>query len=118
MEFRFKNFVILTLLIVGTSTLNAKEITTKVVDGLGRPVGNVKVNIHWLKTITEDDVQEITLANLISDQNGLVKGNYDETSVPHEETIFYGVSKKGYQEYTSSNYKSETLLSENINYLI
>lgn len=110
MEFGFKHLVVLMLLISGTSTLNAKEITTKVVDGLGRPVSNVKVNIHWLKAVTEDDVREITLAKLKSDQNGLVKGNYDETSVPHDETISYGVSKKGYQEYTSSNYKPEYIV--------
>lgn len=106
MKFRFKYLVVLMPLIVGTSTLNAKEITTKIVDGLGRPVSNVKVNIHWLKSITEDDVREITLAKLKSDQNGLVNGSYDEATVPHDETIFYGVSKKGYQEYTSTNFNS------------
>lgn len=111
MEFGFKHLVVLMLLISGTSTINAKEITTKVVDGLGRPVSNVKVNIHWLKAITEDDVREITLAKLKSDQNGLVKGNYDEASVPHGETIFYGVSKEDYQEYTSSNYKPEYIVN-------
>jgi hypothetical protein len=110
MELGFKHLVILMLLITETPILNAKEITTKVVDGLGRPVSNVKVNIHWLKAITEDDVREISLAKLKSDRNGLVKGNFDETSVPHNKTIFYGVSKRGYREYTSSNYKPEYIV--------
>lgn len=41
----------------------------------------------------------------------MVKGNYDEASVPHGETIFYGVSKEDYQEYTSSNYKPEYIVN-------
>ncbi|WP_157197704.1 MULTISPECIES: hypothetical protein [Methylomonas] len=115
MEFGLRYLIISIVLIGGMSSVKAKELNTSIVDGLGRPVSNVQVNIYWLKTITDDDVREISLARLRSDKNGQIKGSYDEFAAPHDEHIFYGVSKKGYEEYSSSNYKSQYVVKRKYN---
>lgn len=107
MEFGLRYLIISIVLIGEISSVKAKEVNTTIIDGLGRPVSNVQINIYWLKTITEDDVRRISLAKFKSDQNGQIKGSYDESSVPNGENIFYGVYKRGYKEYSSSNYKPQ-----------
>jgi len=91
--------------------VSAADFTARVADGLGHPVGHATVNVYWLKTVTEDDVREVSLLELVSDENGMVKGTYDETTVPSGETIWTEVSKEGYGGYSSNNLLPEYVLN-------
>lgn len=90
--------------------LCAADVTTKVVDCLGRPVANAKVDIHWLKSVSKNDVRKIKLVNVTSDRNGVVKGTYDETPVPKGEDIWVEISKPGYSGYSTTGLRPEFVL--------
>ena len=68
--------------------LGAADVTARVIDRLGRPVTNAVLDIHWLKSVSKDDVRKIGLVKLTSDGDGIVKGSYDERSVPKGEDIW------------------------------
>jgi hypothetical protein len=90
------------------------DLVAKIVDGLGRPVANAVVDIHWLKAISDDDVREVSLLKLVSDGNGIVKGAYDETSMPSDETIWVEISKEGYSGYSTTGLKPEYVLAREL----
>src|SRR5438128_1999165 len=69
---------ILLLLVARPVTVCASDVTAKVIDRLGRPVANAVIDIHWLKSVSKDDVRKIDLVKLVSDRDGIVKGTYDE----------------------------------------
>jgi hypothetical protein len=98
------------LLVARPMAASAADVTAKVIDRLGRPVTNAVVDIHWLKSVSKDDVRKIDLVELISDRDGIVKGAYDETSVPKGEPTWVEVSKDGYSGYSTTGWRSEFVL--------
>ncbi|MBE0540658.1 MAG: hypothetical protein IH623_04645 [Verrucomicrobia bacterium] len=80
------------------------------IDRLGRPVTNAIVNIHWLESVSKDDVREVGLVKLTADSNGIVKGTYDETTIPPDEDIWVEVSKDGYSGYSTTGLQPEFVL--------
>jgi hypothetical protein len=105
---------LLTLLLffisVRTATVSAANVSARVIDGLGHPVHNAVVDIHWLKVVSKSDVRRIALVKLVSDRNGIVRGTYDETTVPAGENIWVEVSKAGYSGYRTTGLQPEFVL--------
>jgi hypothetical protein len=91
--------------------LCAAEVKSKVIDRLGRPVTNAVVDIHWLKRVSKDDVRKIDLVKLVSDRDGILKGTYDETSVPKGKEIWVEISKDGYSGYSTTGLQPEFVLA-------
>jgi hypothetical protein len=85
-------------------------VTTKIIAPLGRPISNAVVNIYWFKSVSTNDVRQIDLVKLISDRNGIVKGIYDEKSVPKGRDIWAEVSKDGYSGYGTTEWQPEFVL--------
>jgi hypothetical protein len=88
----------------------AADVTAKVIDRLGRPVDSAGIDIHWLKSMSKDDVRKIDLVKLVSDRDGIVKGTYDATSIPKGEDIWVDVSKAGYSGYSTTGLRPEFVL--------
>ena len=82
------------------ATTPAADVSAKVTDPFGRPVPDAIVEIFWLKPVSQDDARTINLAKLVSDRDGIIKGTYDEKSVPADEDILVGVSKPGFSGYS------------------
>ena len=101
---------ILLLLVARPVIVCAADVTAKVIDRLGRPVANAVIDIHWLKSVSKDDVRKIDLVKLVSDRDGIVKGTYDEASVPKDEDIWVEVSKTGYSGYSTTGLRPEFVL--------
>lgn len=74
MQPRHGYFTVLLLLVVRPTILCAADVSARLIDRLGRPVTNAVVDIHWLKSVSKDDVRRIDLIKLVSDQRGMVKG--------------------------------------------
>jgi hypothetical protein len=89
---------------------SAADFAARIVDGLGRPVAQANVNVYWLQSGSKDQVRQVNLLELVSDQNGRMKGTYDATSVPSDETLFVEVSKEGYSGYSSTDLMPEYVL--------
>src|SRR5438093_6017618 len=107
MQPRYTLLGILLLLAARPVIVCAADVTAKVIDRLGRPVADAVIDIHWLKSVSKDDVRKIDLVRLVSDRAGIVKGRYDETSVPKGEDIWVVVSKTGYSGYSTPGLRSE-----------
>ena len=86
------------------------DVTAKVVDGLGRPLSNVVMDVHWLKSFSKDDVRKVDLVKLMSDKDGIIKGKYDEKLIPDGEDIWIDVSKAGYDGYSTPGLRPEFVL--------
>ena len=102
--------VIVMVLSGATRELVGAEFATAIVDGLGRPVSNVVVDVHWLKSVSEKDVRKAPVLNLLSDGKGLVSGTYDASSIPKGESLWVELSRKGYAGYTSSKVEPQYIL--------
>ena len=102
--------LIVILLSACPKTATGTDVSSKVIDRLGRPVTNAAVNIYWLKSVTKGDVREVSLVKLISDRNGIVKGSYEEKSIPVGEDIWVKLFKDGYSGYTSTGLAPEFVL--------
>jgi len=88
----------------------ARDVTAKVIDGLGRPVKGAVLDIHWLKSTADDDVRRVNLVKLTSDENGVVKGAYSHTAIPNGETLWVDVEKEGYSGYSTDGWRPEFVL--------
>src|SRR5438445_11693036 len=102
MQPRYGTLAVLLLLLVRPAMLRAADVSAKVIDRLGRPVTNAVVDIHWLKSVSESHVRRVGLVKLVSDRNGIVRGVYDETSIPSGKEIWVDVSKDGYSGYSTT----------------
>jgi hypothetical protein len=107
---RQAGLALLLLLTMRLPILCAANVSAKVIDKLGRPVANVVLDVHWLKSVSKDDVRSIPLVKLVSDKNGLAKGKYDETAIPQDEHVWVEISKPGYVTYSSSELDPEFVL--------
>ena len=98
------------MLVARPMILCAADVTAKVVDRLGRPVADAVVDIYWLKSVSKDDVRQIDLVKLTSRRDGMVKGTYDETSVPKGQEIWVDISKAGYSGYSTTGLRPEVAI--------
>lgn len=98
------------LLTLLPATLFGADVSSKVIDGLGRPVTNAVVDIHWLKSVSPKDVRKVNLVRLVSDREGQVKGKYDETAVPAGEDVWVEISRDGFSGYSTTGLKPEFVL--------
>lgn len=106
----FRRYLIRFLLLLIPAMLSAANVSSKITDRLGRPVTNALVDIHWLKTVSQDHVIKVDLVKLISDGHGLVKGKYDEKSIPSGEDVWVEISKTGYNGYSTTGLRREFVL--------
>ena len=81
-------------------------------DSLGRPVTNAVVDIHWLKSGSNDHLRKMDLLKLTSDRDGIVKGTYNEALLPKGEHIWIEVSKAGYSGYSAEPHNIEVTWDE------
>src|SRR4051794_27910815 len=95
----YRKLTILLLLFVRPFMLCATDVNSKVIDGLGQPVPNALVDIHWLKTVSKGDVRKVDLVKIVSDRNGVVTGRFKETSIPPGQRIYVWITRVGYTGY-------------------
>ena len=98
------------LLFLSVSPLLGKDFNVRVVDGLGRPVPDVVVDVHWLKKEKDGAVQKAELATVKTNQKGIAAGTYDEKAIPADESTWVELSKMGYSGYTSDRLENEFVL--------
>lgn len=109
-DYKFFYLAVAFLILLKPSVLFSTEIYSKVVDGLGRPVANARVDILWFKETSKSKAYFLRLARLISDRNGIVRGAYNKNLAPNNEEIFYNISKKGHESYITSNFRDQFIL--------
>jgi hypothetical protein len=97
------------LLLAGS--LSGAEFTSKVVDGLGRPVAEADFHVRIPKTIPNSERHGMERLELRTDAKGIVSGRYDEKSIPNDESVYIYVAKKGYESY-STELRAEYVLRE------
>jgi len=114
MKPKHRYLLVLLLLSVVSLPASATNVLAKIVDGLGRPVDHVAVDIYWLKTVTENDVRQIDVLKTVSDDHGVVKATYDEKAIPADEFIFVEIAKEGYAGYSTTDFKPEYVLEREI----
>jgi len=85
----------------------SKDFSAVVVDGLGQPIAGATVSIYWLKRVSDTKVDQIDLLKLVSRADGIVKGQYDEKSVPAGESIYSDVDKDGYSGFSMDRVESK-----------
>ncbi len=81
--------------------LGAVEIESKFIDGLGRPVPDVSLEVRYPKKGPDEKLKEVEWLKLTSDLEGKVTIAYDETLVPTNETVWVSIKKSGYSSYTT-----------------
>src|SRR5436309_12424387 len=86
---------------LSASPLTAEEFSTKIIDGLGRPVPGVVVDVHWLKEGADGEVRKAGLVKLRTDKNGTARGSFDEKSLPPGERAWVELIKEGNSGYSS-----------------
>jgi hypothetical protein len=79
----------------------AAEFSILVVDGLGRPLKDVSVEVCRLRRDASNDVTRLSLAKATSDTNGLARGTYDEKIFGTNDTLSVELSKTGYAGYAA-----------------
>src|SRR5437773_2551812 len=90
------------------------EFSARIVDGLGRPVSDAIFEVEIPKKGANGKIQQTESLKLSSDQNGVVKGKYDEKSIPADKSLSVYVSRAGYESY-STDLKSEYVLRRKFN---
>jgi len=90
------------------------EFSARIVDGLGRPVSDAIFEVEIPKKGANGKIQQTESLKLSSDQNGVVKGKYDEKSIPADKSLSVYVSREGYESY-STDLKSEYVLKRKFN---
>jgi hypothetical protein len=91
-------------------SLWAVEITTTFVDGLGRPLRGVTVEVKYPKKGPDEKLKEVEWLKTISDQEGKITITYDETLVPTNETVWFSVKKPHYSGFSTDLLKSQYTL--------
>jgi hypothetical protein len=92
------------------SPLVGKDFSIRIVDGLGRPVPDVVVDVHWLKKEKDGEVRKAELAKVKTNQKGVAAGTYDDKAIPADESTWVELSKAGYSGYTSDRLENEFVL--------
>ena len=102
MKPNFTTFSLLVLLGYGASAHRAcpADVQARVVDGLGRPLSGVSVEIELTRKKSEGDASRSHRMKLSSDRDGLVKGSYDEKQYSADDASVF-VSKEGYEAYST-----------------
>lgn len=92
------------------TTSGAKDFSIRIVDGLGRPISGVVVDVHWLKKEKDREVRKAELATVRTNEKGIAAGTYDEKAIPADESTWVELSKVGYSGYTSDRLEKEFVL--------
>jgi hypothetical protein len=88
------------LIFAGGRVAGAAEFSVMIVDGLGRPVREVSVEVFHLKRDTNSNVERIALAKVMSDTNGFARGEYSQNGFGTNDSLAVSLSKTGYAGYT------------------
>jgi hypothetical protein len=79
------------------STLSADDVSTRFVDGLGRPLSGVVAEIKWSERRADFTTgRELKLLTLRSAENGMVQGSFEHAAFPEDGSITIEFSKEGY----------------------
>ncbi len=79
------------------TTLSGEDVSTRIVDGLGRPLSDVVAEIKWSERRADFTTgREVKLVTLRSDENGVVRGSFEHPAVPGDGSITLELSKEGY----------------------
>lgn len=103
----------LTLSTMWLTTLSAEDVSTRIVDGLGRPLSGVVAEVKWSERRADLTTgRQLKLLTLRSAENGVVQGSFEHAAIPGEGSITIEFSKEGYGENIPSlgflpNYISE-----------
>jgi len=90
--------------------VEAAEMTSRFVDGLGRPIPAVAVEVKYPKKGADDQLKEVEWLKTTSDQDGKATITYDETLVPTNETVWISIKKSGYSSFSTDTLKSQYVL--------
>jgi hypothetical protein len=78
--------------------VGGEEFSARIVDGLGRPVVGVDVCVTWTLNGGAANGREVMLLRVRSDQNGNLRGPYDEKLMTGEGFQSVNFHKEGYEE--------------------
>lgn len=83
-------------------TLLGEEFSARIVDGRGRPLSGVAVEIilYGPRAAGDKHGSQVSLLKLRSNENGMVRGNYDKKAITGDAFTSVDLSKEGYQENT------------------
>ena len=84
-------------LLVASSDAFSTEISTRVIDGLGRPVANATVSIRWYKSTPGKGEEQVVRIKMVSDTNGIAKATFDGEPISEGDVVRVNVSKVGYR---------------------
>jgi hypothetical protein len=91
----------------------AADMRTRVVDGLGRGVPGVALNVRWIQSGKDDgEARRVEVFRGVTDDEGRVHIVYDDTLVPAGEFLFTELEKDGYAGYADSELKSQYVLAK------
>src|SRR5690349_1082727 len=105
-------FLSLLLAVFVPSPSFAAELISHFVDGLGRPIASVEVEVKYPKKGPDEKLKEVEWLKTRSDKDGQIKLEYDETLIPTNETIRISVKKTGYAGFSTDHLKSEHVLKK------
>ncbi len=92
------------------ATAEKQEFSTRIVDGLGRPVQGVDVTVLSARMDADGTSHEVKLVELRSNNLGIARGSYDATAVPENQSLGIRLSKAGYKGYEQATLESEYVL--------
>ena len=90
--------------------LSGKGFSTRIVDGLGRAIPGVVVDVHWLRKDADGEVRKAELVKLTSNDKGVAKGSFDGKTIPAGEDVWVELSKDGYSGYSTDNLRPEYVI--------
>jgi hypothetical protein len=100
------------LLFIFLNEMKGAEITSRFVDGLGRPLPKVSVEVKYPKQGPDGKLKDVEWLKMTSDEEGKIKVVYDETLLPTNETLWVSIKKPGYATLSTDKLKSEYVLKQ------
>jgi hypothetical protein len=100
-----KRFSLLSMIVAAVAALVAPagfgaEFAARIVDGLGRPIAGVVVNVGLFQPDAGGRYRSVAFLERLSDAEGRVHGDYDEEMLRSSKGRFVKLSKEGYSNYT------------------
>jgi len=90
--------------------LSGRGFSIRIVDGLGRAIPGVVVDVHWLRKDADGEVRKAELVKLTSNDKGVAKGSFDGKTIPAGEDVWVELSKDGYSGYSTDNLRPEYVI--------
>jgi hypothetical protein len=89
--------------------VRAEEISTRVVDGLNRPIQAANFEVTYRRMSQNGKYEHVVIAKLITDTDGWARGHYDRKAAGSND-LWFRAAKEGYTSDTCSCFQSKVVL--------